>query len=1461
MQKYSVIKTENGADERAVQIRADDPSSPVEGQVWYNNVTKRLAIFSAAQVNVINTRTLSVDPVSPGEGESWVNATENTLKYHFSGSTYTIQLSASPQAGVQPAGDYYAVLTEAELGQLSDSGILYPNYLIDDYQAALDNATYTNASAQGSALRLNAGQLTGKVEYELETSTVVDQMDGIAVASPRAMQPVSVVDNGNGTTTLVVNGDMTGIVADTKTVLVCKEITVNSQVRSIYLTDANGPAALAVQGAPVFAANQTTIVLNNTGINILTQLACLAADIRFFPQDITLQAGGNGIGGTLDLIPINDAHGLDTIRTLGGDAYTLITQDLKESITRVVAKKSPNGQYCLIAVAHTLPGELTEIVCYYSNDGMNTLNRIPGGLETGYPGLFNTQDNQGGSGSGGLYLPEDAMQVGDNGKCIFAHLWGNPSGYYHNRLHFADLTAPSPTMTPFAGFGGGPGIPYQTETNSHMAIDCVIPDDDFDYVYVSYVFTSNHTVVEVWYRASGATFLGYTSNWTYHYYYNPAKGRWYNNLEGEKQLVVAYNNANSSFGVLHKKKLSELTAALPFNGNPSAFQTNPAFDLQTREDIFAGTEPGHTYILASSFDDDKIRFIVSTNSNNNNMLYAEVNVLTPAAGVNEIQHLAFSAVPASGVYQLQFNAVNTANINFNDNALALQTKLRAISTINGPYVNVTGDYTVGFNITFVGVLGLSNQPPISVFSNTLLDGGAAPVTITPTTPTPGVAPIPITNNNTQYRSAGASDKVLMTSSGMGNDLWDIDFSSGGPGNDNPGSQQYGFAHRFKKHPTTATRAFLAFARKNSNGSYNEIDPMIIQLDDTTNFQGNFQKNDAGSNDANTILAATSISGTTGGDKVATLITFNRAITVKCIEVLGSASWNTFSNLPTGARTANHHIRAKLVGQSGGLPDETNVIEISPTIYNPYQSWTSENDSMFFRFNSAVTNGQQAFLVLYTENFTPNVAWNNAGQPLFAFLGSTTAPNGACYFQAGVWNTRAPAAGLWNRIYDYYIESVVSPDLFQYPRYSTKKQPSGNYFTRISEVQLELIDDANLLFTYVNGADYVGNTNLTPIGKRVIARQMAIQAAGTFVTAGVSQFLGYQQTIDPNLYFLTRLGDPNFQSYDRFGNLINYGGNPLYPRRVSDWAAGTSSFGHTGSEQFKLNDVTQGQQQDSRFKSGWCQRVNGNGYIDFYAAEYMCFMADNFTMEFEFAPTANDFAATNMVACYGVNIWYIQCLPTGALRFYSGNVLGPALSGSGNTDSQANTFLADTYYRVRLTRENDQLIHMYKWSHATPVWTEVSYTTQTNMNNQFMTPTDTYMYLGADYNNTIIFDGCLGEFKFVSGTNTFLNGDNVIDQRPIYGHANLGDRIIAKKQLFDGVVNADGDAIHYLDSVITATPANITGLVSMRDQLFKYTDTTLPTGKILAARVTLDRVSTADAPAVQGILLNFSKKPV
>ena len=107
------------------------------------------------------------------------------------------------------------------------------------------------------------------------------------------------------------------------------------------------------------------------------------------------------------------------------------------------------------------------------------------------------------------------------------------------------------------------------------------------------------------------------------------------------------------------------------------------------------------------------------------------------AGVNEVQRLLFSAVPASGSFQLSlFNQV-TALINYNALAADVAAALNALSALGGG-VTVTGDFVSGMVITFAGVDGLQPQPLLAVETNTLQSIAPSPIGITPSVITPGV---------------------------------------------------------------------------------------------------------------------------------------------------------------------------------------------------------------------------------------------------------------------------------------------------------------------------------------------------------------------------------------------------------------------------------------------------------------------------------------------------------------------------------------------------------------------------------------------------------------------------------------------------------------------------------------------------------------------------------------------------
>lgn len=105
---------------------------------------------------------------------------------------------------------------------------------------------------------------------------------------------------------------------------------------------------------------------------------------------------------------------------------------------------------------------------------------------------------------------------------------------------------------------------------------------------------------------------------------------------------------------------------------------------------------------------------------------------TLGAGTDEVQDIDFSGVPTTGAFTLQFEGANTTDINWNDDAAVVQGALNTLPGLSE--VVVTGDFTVGFTVTFSGADGTQPQGALTENSNTLDDGGAVAITIVETTP-------------------------------------------------------------------------------------------------------------------------------------------------------------------------------------------------------------------------------------------------------------------------------------------------------------------------------------------------------------------------------------------------------------------------------------------------------------------------------------------------------------------------------------------------------------------------------------------------------------------------------------------------------------------------------------------------------------------------------------------------------
>lgn len=123
--------------------------------------------------------------------------------------------------------------------------------------------------------------------------------------------------------------------------------------------------------------------------------------------------------------------------------------------------------------------------------------------------------------------------------------------------------------------------------------------------------------------------------------------------------------------------------------------------------------------------------------NSPSSIFQTTGSATLVAGQNCIQTLSFSSVPDVGNWELSINASQTTLLAFNANAVAVQTAIRLLEFCGGCVV--TGDYTVGFTVTFAGAGtgGLMVQPIFIIASNTLTRS-SVPVVVTPLITQPGI---------------------------------------------------------------------------------------------------------------------------------------------------------------------------------------------------------------------------------------------------------------------------------------------------------------------------------------------------------------------------------------------------------------------------------------------------------------------------------------------------------------------------------------------------------------------------------------------------------------------------------------------------------------------------------------------------------------------------------------------------
>jgi hypothetical protein len=109
----------------------------------------------------------------------------------------------------------------------------------------------------------------------------------------------------------------------------------------------------------------------------------------------------------------------------------------------------------------------------------------------------------------------------------------------------------------------------------------------------------------------------------------------------------------------------------------------------------------------------------------------------PNIGADEVQTVTLGAVPAAGQFRIAFMGFRTGLLAFNAAAAVVEAALEALPTIGVGNI-VVGLIAQQYTLTFQGDLAKLALPLVSIEDNTVVDGGAVPVVITPAESVAGV---------------------------------------------------------------------------------------------------------------------------------------------------------------------------------------------------------------------------------------------------------------------------------------------------------------------------------------------------------------------------------------------------------------------------------------------------------------------------------------------------------------------------------------------------------------------------------------------------------------------------------------------------------------------------------------------------------------------------------------------------
>lgn len=753
--KVHVTRFDEGVEERAIQMRSDDPVAPQESQFWFNKETGKLAYYLGGEERTLNVRVLSGDPTSPNERELWINGTTDELKYKYQGTVRTVSLgNVKSIDGGTTAQEYLGILDEAELQIISDVSSAYPDYLIESFKDIKPTVALTNTNITQDFLSINDGETSGSYEREVRKGKILNFVEGTMVVSSQGFAPKTITDNLDGTHTIIFRGDITNILADGMKIVEFETDMVEGAEQDFPLLNNLGkPAILEIFGAPTYnsGTNETTIVIMDDDLDLTMGLSISEREeaLKFASLGVSVQAGANGLSGTLGSLEVLEMFSHDAERILGEELFSLIPTFHKGSTNNLVVKHSENRKYWVIVTQEEIRSTVTTTAnvarLYYSTDGLKTLQLHPT-WEKGFTGSnVNESSIMAGWNSNNIQdytLNQQNIHIYNDGKAIVGKGIYQNSTYWQWEYFQMDLSKPSffPEPIPSAGGYNGAAM-YSTAEQGYTANLTMLESQNILAVVVTnsasdpYVFFYNIDFED----STNSLFLGRSFLGTdFHSIHYPLFHKFIN-YEGQMQYFILTRHGGNGYYYAQSVYLSDILA-----GNTNG--TFPRTDLPARG-AFASAATGgtrhsttalwHTPLAIAEYpigylwnevDQELLCFI---NDNDGQFYLGTINFARTNPGTSHVENMTVANAPIVGTFVMSIldgetsTTVNSAAINFNDTAAQIQTKLGVLTTFNNG-VSVTGDWISGFQVNDLNTTGNPKPLTFSATSNSLRYAGGAP---------------------------------------------------------------------------------------------------------------------------------------------------------------------------------------------------------------------------------------------------------------------------------------------------------------------------------------------------------------------------------------------------------------------------------------------------------------------------------------------------------------------------------------------------------------------------------------------------------------------------------------------------------------------------------------------------------------------------------------------------------------